>query len=88
MVYKINFKYNSYGEFTSWDFENLFTVNKRGALYPDLELTYEPQKGTPYYLVYVIYSTGDSFSHASSESMEIIDLYKSKEEAAKCRGTL
>lgn len=44
--------------------------------YFDLVTPYQPRFGTLYYLLYVIYSTGDSFGHTTDGGIEYIGIYK------------
>ncbi len=45
----------------------------------DVMVPYEPEKGMNYYLLYVVYSTGDSFGSDSGDSVEYIGLYTEEE---------
>ena len=47
--------------------------------YSDISVPYDPDKNTDYYLLYVIYSTGDSFGHDSGSGVEYIGLYTEDE---------
>lgn len=55
-----------------------FRVLKNG--YSDLEVDFKLTPGKPYYLLYAIYSTGDSFHHEEGK-IEYIGLYKSLKDA-------
>jgi len=57
-----------------------FRLNEK---HQDILLSYTPEKERDYYLVCVVYSTGDSFGHDSGWGIEYIDLYKTREEAEK-----
>jgi hypothetical protein len=46
-----------------------------GTKYSDIPLDYEPAYGELYYLLYAVYSTGDSFGHDPGNSIEFIWLY-------------
>lgn len=46
----------------------------------DITLTYEPQFDRDYFLLYYLWSTGDSFSYESGK-IEFVDLYETSEEA-------
>jgi hypothetical protein len=56
---------------------------KLSARYGDVETTFKPEKGVSYYLLYYIYSTGDSFG-SDSGRIHFIGLYRSKQLADKC----
>lgn len=47
--------------------------------YGDVMVPYVPERGVDYYLLYVVYSTGDSFGHDSGSSVEYIGLYTADE---------
>ena len=47
--------------------------------YGDVMIPYEPERGVDYYLLCVVYSTGDSFGHDSGSSVEYIGLYTKEE---------
>ncbi len=47
--------------------------------YGDVMVPYEPEIDVDYYLLYVVYSTGDSFGHDSGNSVEYIGLYTKEE---------
>lgn len=53
-------------------------VDKKG--YRDLTVAFKVEKDRPYYLVYVLYDTGDSFGRDENR-IEFVDLYQSKENA-------
>lgn len=74
-----------------WDADNTATsncirgfkiVNKSSKKneYTDLTIDFEVKETIPYYLLSVIYSTGDSFSHHTGH-IEYIDLYSNIEYA-------
>ena len=48
--------------------------------YGDIDLGYKPEEGKLYYLLYVTYSTGDSF-HREDGRISFVDLYRTREEA-------
>jgi len=50
-----------------------------GDIYSDLQVLYEPMPGEEYYLLYVVYSTGDSFGHDSGGNIEYIGFYTEAE---------
>lgn len=51
-----------------------FMVHDRDGFY-DLEVLYEPQYDVDYYLLYVVYSSGDSFGSYAGAGIEYIGLY-------------
>ena len=55
------------------DIEGFTIVNENG--YYDLKVPFEIDKNKTYYLVYVIYSSGDSFHHEESR-IDFIELYE------------
>lgn len=65
---------------TSHDIQG-FTVTK-GKEYFDLEVPFKIKPNTPYYLLYCIYGTGDSFSRNEGQ-IEFVGLYESKKLAEK-----
>lgn len=64
---------------TDWYIRSIQGSNK------DVELParFELQEGKTYYLVYGIYSTGDSFSRQDRGCIEYVDIYKSAKSAQK-----
>ncbi len=69
----------------SWDRANTHTshniVGFRAApesdgKYYDIEIPYAPLFEERYYLLYAVYSTGDSFGHDEGSSIEYIGFYK------------
>jgi len=51
---------------------------KEGKYY-DLVVPYEPEFGVTYYVLYAVYSTGDSFGHDSGAGIEFIGFYTEDE---------
>lgn len=47
--------------------------------YGDVLVPYEPERGVDYYLLYVVYTTGDSFGRDSGHGIEYIGLYTKDE---------
>ena len=47
--------------------------------YNDLYASFEPKPETDYYLLYAIYSTGDSFGHDDGHCIEYFGLYEEKD---------
>lgn len=88
---EINFHYDRYCEgdgdntSTSWTFSKVFYRKRPKADSCDLTTKFTVDINTTYYLVYVIYSTGDSFHNHDRSECEFIELYKTKKEANACR---
>jgi len=59
---------------TYWSFNGIKVVSEKD--YFDLVTAFEPKKRETYYLVLVVYHSGDSFHHADNEYVEYIDLYQ------------
>lgn len=64
----------------SWavdDFIQIYESDNRrfGWMEMDLDVPFEVTSGTKYYLMYVVYSTGDSFGHDEDSSIEFCGLY-------------
>lgn len=64
--------------YTSHNIKGIELVGKSG--YGDVMLGYKPEMGGTYYLLYVIYSTADSF-HCDEGCINFVDLYRTMEEA-------
>ncbi len=62
---------------TDWSINGLRIVEKDG--YRVHEVPYAPVIGSPHYLVFAIYSSGDSFGHDESGGFEIIGIYDNPE---------
>jgi hypothetical protein len=94
-IYSIEIIDDAYGEVTrsgdpsdKWDRDDTHTshnvqgfkakLEKEGG-YFDLTVPYEPEFDETYYLLYVVYSTGDSFGHDAGSGLEAIGLYKKDE---------
>jgi len=76
-------------ESDDWDRDNTMTthyirgiqiVEEKG--YKDLEVPFEVVRDKDYYLLYVLYGTGDSFGHDDG-NIELIGLYQTHEAAEK-----
>lgn len=52
-----------------------FSVGGESQYYDEVVL-YEPEKGTTYYVLYAIYSTGDSFGHDEAGGIEYYGFYR------------
>lgn len=59
---------------TTWYIDGIEKVTALG--YKDVEVAFDVKEGQEYYLVSVIYSTGDSFGHDENHSIEHIGLYE------------
>jgi hypothetical protein len=71
--------------FPSWEESCNVTIQGLSEKGSDLSVNFEVKPGVPYYLVYVEYSTGDSFGH-SRGNPHFVELYEEMsqaEEAAK-----
>ena len=65
--------------YTDWTFgERFYTSDKYGDLY----MSYKPETGDTYYVVVVVYSTGDSFGHDEAYGAEWMGIYKTEKEAS------
>ena len=64
----------------SWTVEGIRIYESNNRLFPwmemDLDVPFEVTSGTKYYLMYVVYSTGDSFGHDEDSSIDFCGLYK------------
>jgi hypothetical protein len=58
-------------------------IKDREAVYGDMVTPFEVVDGEDYYLVYVTYSTGDSF-HNENGCVNYIDLFKTRAKAEAC----
>lgn len=56
-------------------------VEREGHPY-DLSISFDPDPEKPYFLVYAIYSTGDSFGFDEDREIEFFDLFDNYEAAA------
>lgn len=71
-----------------WDGDDTYTSHHIQGFLPvkgekefrDLDIPFKVSKDKTYYLLYVIYSTGDSFHHEEG-CIEFIDLYQTKDKA-------
>lgn len=69
---------------TTWNVEDVSLTKPRNSDYKSLEISYDVDTNKRHYLVYGIYSTGDSFSHHADSNIEFVDLYRTREEAEQC----
>lgn len=69
---------------TIWFIPSEFTVTENMDGWGEfLPLNFTPEKGKVYFLVYAIYSNGDSFHHEENGGCELIGLYTDMEEAER-----
>ena len=68
--------------YTSHDIESFRVVDDND--YDDVSVAFDIEEGRDYYLLYTIYSTGDSFSRHDG-AIKFIDLYETKEMAEENR---
>ena len=71
--------------YTSHDIRGIYKLNKNE--YCDLDSEFELEKNKNYYLVYGIYSTGNSFCHQDGV-IKFVQLYLTKNKAEKCAKAL
>jgi len=65
---------------TDWEMPDDYTVLSADR-YGAIPLTFMPEEGKDYFMVYYIWSTGDSFGNDESSNCEIHGIYKTEEEA-------
>ncbi len=66
---------------TSWDISN--NILETDTQFPDIVSSKKLDFEKEYFLVYVIFSTGDSFHHHSGYDCRLIDVFEHKENAQK-----
>lgn len=68
---------NTSSSWTVDDFIQIYEPDHRryGWMEMDLDVPFEVTSGTKYYLMYVVYSTGDSFGHDENACIEFCGLY-------------
>lgn len=95
MNYGYKIEHSSYNEVTrdsdpddSWDRDDLATtwdisskITESDDKFPDIVVPFKLDLEKNYYLVYVIYNTGDSFHHHSGYSCNFIELFSDKAKA-------
>ena len=64
---------------TSHSIEGFHAAPEKAGKYFDLTVPFEPEFGKTYYLLYAVYSTGDSFGHDAGHSIEYIGFYTEDE---------
>jgi len=62
---------------SSWTVNGLVKTDD----YPDLVPCFAVETGDAVYLVYLVYSTGDSFSHSENGCINFVDVFKTREKA-------
>lgn len=73
-------RWNGEDTCTCWTVPDFFTLSDKGG-YSAEPLPFEPEKGKDYWIVYAIWSTGDSFSRLDRNSCECFGIYETYEEA-------
>jgi len=70
---------------TEWDVRGLKLIDKEGShcysYRETVDVNFEPEKGKIYHLLYVVYSTGDSFGHDDGACFEAIGVYQDRKVA-------
>jgi len=64
---------------TSHSIQGFYAAPEESTRYSDLWVPYEPEFSVDYYLLYAVYSTGDSFGHDDGQGIEYIGLYTENE---------
>jgi hypothetical protein len=64
---------------TTWDISS--NIIESDDKFPDIVVPFKLELDKNYYLVYVIYNTGDSFHHHSGYSCNFIELFSDKNKA-------
>jgi len=72
------------------DTESSWSINKVSIVdqYPDVTACFEVSPDDVLYLVYLVYSTGDSFSTHTDDSITFIDIFKTETNAVNCAKTI
>src|SRR5210317_84780 len=65
--------------YTDHNIEGFRAAPEEDSKYFDLVVPYEPEFDKEYYLLYAVYSTGDSFGHDDGSGIEYIGLYTENE---------
>lgn len=73
--------------YTDWSIGDTFTVDSKDS-YRATPISFTPVSNTPYYAVYAVWSSGDSFGHDENSNFELFGLYEAREEAEKERNRL
>lgn len=77
-------------QFGSWEesFSNSFDHIEAGSKYPDVTSPHEFKDGEVGYLVWVEYSTGDSFGRSDRGRVESVALFKNVEDAMALKAAM
>lgn len=67
---------------TNWTIPNIFSLSDE-LRYHSEPISFEPVIGQHYFMVYVIWSTGDSFGHYENSDCECFGIYMTREDAEK-----
>lgn len=73
-------KWDSGETSTHWGIPSHFTVGRKAGFYAE-PLTFDPLPGQVYFMVYAIWSTGDSFGHYANSNCECFGIYQTNKEA-------
>lgn len=78
-----SYEVTRYATEDEWDADDTHTDNRIRSFsltdtYSDLSIGFIPEEDKTYYLLYAIYTTGDSF-HTSSGNIEFVDLFEDEE---------
>jgi len=73
-------EFASWGESSDWNLGGTATPEKK---YPDVVCPHDFAPGDTAYLVWVVYSTGDSFGHHSGGGHELVGLFRDRDTAEK-----
>ena len=91
--------YDEYCEVTreavrdEWDRDDTASTWSVGGLrltedYPDVSACFPIKAGDIVYLLYVVYSTGDSFGHSEDGSISFVDVFKTHAKAVTAANTI
>ena len=70
-----NNKWSRNSTSSDWSVHGIEEVTSKNAYY-DIETEFDLEKEVEYYLVYAVYTTGDSFGYDKHGSIEYIGIYK------------
>ncbi len=71
---------------TEWDVRGIKVTSE--LEYFDVIAPFDVNDQSWYWLVYAIYSTGDSFGHDADACMEVVDLFASHDKAQACANSI
>lgn len=74
----IDEEYSGEDTSTNWNIFSSLTIDNN---YPDITTPFEIEEDKDYYLVYVIYNTGDSFSYHDGSNVEFIEIFENYDKA-------